>query len=318
MNGSQRAVAALRAAGCGPHVVTIGNFDGVHRGHQHLIRLVREHGQAAGIRSLVITFEPHPTSVLRPDTPFERLTSPAAKLTLLHRTGVDAVVVVPFDLEFASLEPDAFLQLMTDTVHPRAVYVGEGFRFGRGRAGDGATIAAFGREAGFETIVIPRLRDGDVVISSSAIRSALHSGRVDAAATMLGRRYRLSGTVEHGVARGRELGYPTANLHVPNWTCIPKDGIYAAYAHVAGEDANARQAMVYIGSRPTFDNGDRLVEVNILDFDGDLYTREIEIEFVAFVRDDAAFETVAALVRQIAIDERETRAILGHSSPESR
>src|SRR5688500_14900264 len=149
--------AALARLPATPHVVTIGNFDGVHRGHQYLVGQVVERSRAAGVRALVITFEPHPTAVLRPDVPFERLTSPDDKLRLLYAAGADDIAVLPFERAFAALSPDAFLHLITDATRPVAVYVGEGFRFGHQRAGDGQTIRAFGERAGFDTVVLPRL-----------------------------------------------------------------------------------------------------------------------------------------------------------------
>ncbi|RIK42857.1 MAG: bifunctional riboflavin kinase/FAD synthetase [Chloroflexi bacterium] len=304
----------------GAHVVTIGNFDGVHLGHRFLIDIVRGRAAAEGARSMVITFEPHPISVLRPDAPFDRLSTPELKLSLLEAAGVDDIVVIPFDHAFAALSPEAFLRLVVEEAHPVAIYVGEGFRFGRARAGDGSTIVEHGRVLGYDGQVITRLADehGEVV-SSSAIRQALREGAVERAARMLGRRYRLRGTVEHGVARGRELGYPTANLHLPRWACVPGDGIYAGYAHVKQRAQQPMQAMIYIGTRPTFDNGERLVEVNILDFDGDLYTLDLEVEFVAFVRGDMAFDSVEDLVAQIADDETKTRArLLAEASEDAR
>jgi riboflavin kinase/FMN adenylyltransferase len=300
-----------------PHAVTIGNFDGVHRGHQYLIQRVVERARRDGTRSLVVTFEPHPTSVLRPDHPFQRLTSEDDKRRLLCATGVDDLLVIPFSREFASLEPDEFLTHLAQHVHPTSIYVGEGFRFGRGRSGDGTTIRAFGELHGFDTVILPRLRDGEREISSSAVRTALQSGDVTTAAHALGRRYRLRGVVEHGAARGRELGYPTANLLVQDDLLIPMDGIYAAYAHVEQRHLGPRQSMVYIGSRPMFDGGGTHVEVNILDFAGDLYTLDIEIEFVEFMRGDAVFDSIDDLVRQIALDEERTRASLARNHPES-
>lgn len=298
------------------HSMTIGNFDGVHLGHQYLIQRVIDDARSRSLRSLVVTFEPHPTTVLRPDVPFHRLATPDRKLELLKATGVDDVAVVPFDREFAALEPDAFLSLLTRTVQPAAVFVGSGFRFGKGRSGDGATIDAFGQSHGFDTTIVERLQDGDVTISSSSIREALVHGNIARATASLGRRYRLKGSVEHGAARGRELGFPTANLLLPNDVCIPADGIYAGYAHVSDASSGPRSAMIYIGSRPTFDNGDRQVEVNILDFQGDLYTLDLEIEFVAWIRSDRAFDTAEALATQMHDDESMSRAVLASSHPE--
>ena len=311
------AVASLEQVARVPHVITIGNFDGVHRGHQYLIQRVIDDARARGHRSLIVTFEPHPTAVLRPDVPFQRLATPERKLHLLSATGVDEIAVIPFDREFASLEPNEFLDVLARLTQPVAVFVGSGFKFGKGRSGDGDTIEAFGREHGFETTVIPRLQDGDVTISSSSVREALTHGNITRATGSLGRRYRLAGTVEHGAARGRSLGFPTANLLVPNDILIPADGIYAGYAHLSDQQLGARAAMIYIGTRPTFDNGERHVEVNILDFQGDLYTLDLEIEFVAWVRGDQVFESADALSAQMHDDESTSRAILAGSQPET-
>lgn len=300
---------ALERCGPGPHVVTIGNFDGVHRGHQYLMSLVVDEARRHGVHSLVVTFEPHPTTVLRPDVPFTRLTSPQEKLRLIRATGVDDIAVIPFTVEFATLEPDEFLQLLHETVRPLAVFVGEGFRFGHNRAGDGATIRAFGERAGFVTTVVPRLRDGDQVISSSSVRAALLAGDVGRARAWLGRPYRLSGTVVRGAGRGRELGFPTANIPIDPLLAVPADGIYAAWAELPGE-ASCHQALAYIGSRPTFDNGQRVVEVHVLDYSGDLYDQEIAVEFVDFVRGDQAFSSIPALIDQMRDDERAIRRIL--------
>lgn len=308
--GRDAAIHALGQLPRQPHVITIGNFDGVHRGHRYLIQRVIDEAQARSARSLVITFEPHPTQVLRPDVPFQRLTSGDEKLRLIRATTVDDLVVIAFDRSFASLEPDEFLALVTDAAAPMLVFVGEGFRFGRGRAGDGETIRLFGAAHGFDTTVIQRLRDGDTVISSSSVRQALQRGDIASANMLLGRRYRLSGTVEHGAARGRELGFPTANLLLPIDACVPSDGIYAALAHVRGERSSPYWSMVYIGTRPTFDNGDRIVEANLLDFSGDLYTRELEVEFVGRIRGDRAFESPEALTAQMHADETDTRVLL--------
>lgn len=309
-NTSEATYETLANVGSGAHSVTIGNFDGVHRGHQYLVRSVTDDAAERGIRSLVITFEPHPTTVLRPAVTFERLTTPERKLKLIAALGVDDVAVVPFTPDLAALDPDDFLRLVTGAVQPEAVFVGEGFRFGRARSGDGKTIRAFGEVSGFQTHILLRLQDAEDMISSSNIRAALHSGELDNANRWLGRRYRFGGRVEHGAARGRELGFPTANLLVEREVCVPADGIYAALAHLPNSCEVVWQAMVYIGSRPTFDNGERTVEVNVLDFSGDLYTQTLEIELVSRVRGDQKFESADALARQMHADEVDARAAL--------
>jgi riboflavin kinase/FMN adenylyltransferase len=309
-------VQALRGVVEQPHSVTIGNFDGVHLGHRYLIQHLIDDAHARGTRSLLITFEPHPTSVLRPDIRLERLTTPEQKIELLEATGLDEIAVVKFTPDVAAIEPEEFLSIVVASTQAKSVIVGEGFRFGRRRAGDTETIRHFGAKHGFETTILTRLRGDAEMISSTNIRAALHSGDLEHANQWLGRRYRLIGTVMHGKARGRELGFPTANLVLPPDLCIPGDGIYAAFAHVPTRNSGPHQAMVYIGTRPTFDNGDRIVEANILDFSGDLYTQTLELEFVAFVRGDAAFESPEALSAQMARDEDMTRSILQHDDAE--
>ena len=285
MNAAPKSVAAaLASVGGGPHVVTIGNFDGVHRGHRYLLGLVRERAEHERARAAVVTFEPHPTAVLRPDQPFERLTPSDDKLRQLRAAGIADVVVIPFTHEFAALTPDQFLDELTQALRPVAIYVGEGFRFGARRAGDGDTLREYAAAHGFDAVVVERLTDGDANVSSSTMRAALRSGDLVEAERALGRRYRLRGQVQHGAARGRELGYPTANLELPSDACVPMDGIYAAYAHVEAARAWSAQAMVLHWTAPDVDNGARFVEVNILDFTGDLYTLERQIEFVKFVR----------------------------------
>ncbi|HUG15206.1 MAG TPA: bifunctional riboflavin kinase/FAD synthetase [Thermomicrobiales bacterium] len=299
-------------------VVTIGNFDGVHRGHQFLIGCVIADARKRGARSLVITFEPHPSAVLRPDVTFQRLTTSIEKQNLLAASGADELLILPFTRRFAEQEPVDFLRRLRECATPAATFVGEGFRFGRDRAGDGETIREFGMVHGFETTVITRLRENGGVISSSSIRNALARGDIAAANDWLGRRYRLRGSVEHGAARGRELGFPTANLMLDESVCLPADGIYAAHARVVDGDIGMRQAIVYVGARPTFAGDDRLVEAYILDFNGDLYTSELEVEFAQFIRADAKFDSPEALAAQMARDEIAARAAFAEQTGAAR
>lgn len=306
----ERAKATLAAVEDAPHVVTIGNFDGVHRGHQYLIDKVKAAANDRGAKSLAITFEPHPVAVLRPERAPERIATAAEKLRLLRATGLDDVSVIEFTREFSTLTAEEFLDLLLSTVQPVEVFVGEGFRFGKGRSGDSDTIRLFGQTHGFDTTIVTRLSDDDAMVSSSNIRAALRNGDVAEAERCLGRRYRLLGTVEHGEARGRELGFPTANLTVDPSICVPADGIYAALAHLPDGQMSARKAIVYIGTRPTFDNDNHIIEAYILDFSGDLYTQELEIEFVAHIRGDQAFDSAEQLIDQMNRDEQAARIIL--------
>lgn len=266
--------------------------------------------------SLVVTFEPHPIAVLRPEYAPLRIATPEAKVEALRECGIDEVAVLPFDRELASLEPEVFLTLVSDAARPTDVVVGDGFRFGKQRRGDFGTLVEAGQKRGFAAHSIDPLVDDVGVVSSSRIRTALIEGDVAEAERLLGRRYRLCGQVEHGAARGRDLGYPTANLHIPVGLCVPADGIYAAYAHLDGPNGAERQALVYIGTSPTFGARERLVEVNILDFRGDLYSRELEIEFVGRVRADGIFENAEALMEQMADDETTSRVLLAATDPE--
>lgn len=297
--------------------MTIGNFDGVHRGHQYLLDQVTSLARDHNVPSLVVTFEPHPIAVLRPEQAPPRISTPESKVAELRRHGIDEIAVIPFDREFASLSPETFLAVLTEWASPVAVLVGEDFRFGRMRAGDFQTIVEFGKQHGFSTHAVEELTDESGIVSSTRIRGALLAGDIDTAAELLGRRYQLSGQVEHGMARGRDLGYPTANLDVPNELCIPSDGIFAGFAHLDERSNGPRQAMIYIGTSPTFGERERRVEVNILDYRGDLYSRELGIEFVAFVRGDRVFESPELLSEQMGKDEAASRSILSGVRPEA-
>lgn len=307
--------ATVQAAEPTRQVVTIGNFDGVHRGHASLLAAVVAEARQRNLPSVALTFEPHPLRVLRPASAPLRLTTPDERERLLHAHGINHVQVLAFDADLAHLSADAFLDRLVADVRPAAILVGEGFRFGHQRQGDTSTMQAHGEQHGYDTIVVPLLGDGTERRSSSAVRSAVLRGDVATAATILGRRFRVTGQVEHGEARGRDLGFPTANLAIPSEMCVPGDGIYAAFARVVGID-RALSAMVYIGSRPTFDGGERIVEVNILDFSGDIYTRTLEIEFVAWIRGDRAFASAEALIERMQQDDTDTRAVLAATAPE--
>lgn len=307
----------FESTGDSPSVVTIGNFDGVHRGHQYLLNLVVERARELGVRPLVVTFEPHPVSVLRPDRPMPRVTLPSQKLKAFRECGIDDVVVVPFDQEFAAVTAEGFLELVLTYTRPLEIIVGEDFRFGKGREGDGAYISDFAARHGFSASIIKRVEREDVVVSSSLVREAISEGDVNRTEELLGRRFRLYGVVERGFARGRELGYPTANLMVVGELIVPASGIYAGYVHIRNGVQPPRQGLIYIGTSPTFEPRHRTVEAHILDFDADLYARGIEIEFVARLRGDEKFDSVEALLDQIRQDERQAREIFRNCAPES-
>jgi riboflavin kinase/FMN adenylyltransferase len=288
-------------------VLAIGNFDGVHRGHQALLRAAKTQAAALGAPAGVILFEPHPREFFQPDKPHFRLTPVARKLELLEQQQMDVAVVLPFDTALASLSPEAFIErILVDALAVRHVVIGYDFHFGRARAGDPETMRRAGREAGFGVTVVPQVGDQGDVFSSNAIRAELAHGDVAGAARMLGSWWRITGKVVGGFKRGTGLGFPTANIALPPGTALAH-GIYAARVHV-GDRTYAGAA--YLGTRPTFDNGAPVLEVFLLDFDGDLYGREITVELIDFVREDVKFASAEALKEQIARDCAKAQALL--------
>jgi riboflavin kinase / FMN adenylyltransferase len=289
-------------------VLAIGNFDGVHAGHQALIQTARaEAARHSDARAGVMIFEPHPRRFFQPDTPHFQLTPLALKLDLLARYGVDMAVILPFDAAFSSLTADAYIeQVLVAGLGIRHVMVGYDFHFGKGRSGGPAILAAAGRALGFDVTIIDPVKTGTTVASSSAIRAALTSGDVAGAAAMLGHWWRVCGTVTGGAKRGTGMGYPTANMALPSGTTLGH-GIYAARVYV-GDDVHAGAA--YLGTRPTFDDGTAVLETFLLDFDGDLYGQTIAVEFIARLRGDAKFADMPDLVAQMDRDVASARVHL--------
>jgi riboflavin kinase/FMN adenylyltransferase len=294
-------------------VITIGAYDGVHRGHRTVIGEVRMLAAERGCATAVVTFDRHPAAVVRPESAPKLLTDLDQRLELLAATGVEYTLVIPFD-EARSREPaeDFVKEVLVDCLHARAVVVGEDFHFGRGRGGNVELLRAMGPEHDFETIglglvQVPGL-DGPV--SSTAIRELLAEGRVAEAATLLGRPHEVRGTVQPGDKRGRELGFPTANVMVPEEICLPADGIYAGWYE--RPDGRVHASAISLGRRPTFyESADAsLLEAHLLDFDGDLYGEPAKVRFVSRLRGEERFDSVDALVAQITRDVEATRAAL--------
>ncbi len=290
-------------------VATIGTFDGVHRGHQALIGLVVNRAREQGIQSAVVTFEPVPISVLRPELYRGRLTTLEEKLRLLRDSGADHIEVVPFTRELAVLSPEEFLQMLIEKIGMVELWVGDDFALGRKRSGTIDVIREIGVSQGFSLDVFPRLPEGEAPISSTAVRKAIESGDVSSAASMLGRPYRVSGEVIHGAHLGRQIGFPTANFAPPAGMIQLADGIYASLATVPGQFTD-RPAMTYLGTRPTVDGGERQVETNVLDFSGDLYGTWMTVDLIERIRPDQTFDGLEALVEQLKIDETAIRAVL--------
>ena len=288
-------------------ILTVGVFDGVHLGHRHLIARLIEDAAAAGCRPGIVTFRNHPASVLRADFKPRYLTSLAERLSLLRALGADPVVPVTFDLELSKLSARDFVLRLQTYLRMVGLVFGPGFAIGRNREGDAATLVSLGGELGFSVTVADLLEERGQPVRSTAVRRALAEGEISRVAAMLGRNFELRGTVVKGVGRGRTLGFPTANLGVASGMAIPRDGIYATWAH---QDGRRLMAATSIGTRPTFEESERTVEAFIMDFDEDLYDREIRLEFVRRLRDEEKYETVEALQEQVARDVDQTRAIL--------
>jgi riboflavin kinase/FMN adenylyltransferase len=281
-------------------VLTIGVFDGVHLGHQHLISQLKEKSKEAGLLSVVVTFSQHPQAMLAPYAELPYLTSLEERVELIQALGVGHIVVLPFTNELAQLTARDFISLLREFLRMRRLVIGPDFALGRGREGNAEVLRSLGQKFDFAVEIVPPLMIGEQVVSSTTIRRGLAEGDVENIATMLGRRFRLSGTVVHGDHRGGPLlGFPTANLAIPGNHVLPADGIYFTLAHL--KDAGYRSA-TSIGVRPTFDPGDRTIETYILDFNGDLYGRQLTIEFVRRLRDELRFETPDALKAQIESD----------------
>jgi riboflavin kinase / FMN adenylyltransferase len=289
-------------------VATIGNFDGHHVGHRSLLRLVVEAARRRNGTALVLTFDPHPVKILAPQVGLRYLTSPDEKLARFEEAGIDEVVLLEFDRAFAALSPEAFAdEVLARGLRLKELYVGEHFAFGHKRAGKIGDLAAFGRRLGFAVHPLPPVVVEGVIVSSTRIRRLIQEGDVRQAATLLGRRYALGGVVSAGAQRGQSLGWPTANLKLPPDRVVPADGVYAAITMV---DAQRYDSIAYIGTRPTFDAGERLLEVNLLDGAHDLYGRSLAVEFVERVRGDLRFAEPDALSRQIAVDVERAKAML--------
>jgi riboflavin kinase / FMN adenylyltransferase len=293
-------------------VLSIGNFDGVHRGHQAIIGAAGRRARAAGVEAVAFTFDPHPLTILAPDRAPATLTLLDEKLRWLEAAGADVAVVVESRPEFFNSPAEVFVEeVILGRLKPIAVVEGPSFRFGRHRQGGPETLAAAGKKHGFEFEVVPSVRVAlgghpDTVISSSLVRHLLGSGTVDQAAVCLGRPYALLGTVQPGASRGRALGFATANLAVHAPQLIPAEGVYAGRA-VSGTRACA--AAISIGHTPTFDGDRQLVEAHLLDFSGDLYGSDLRLEFLAWIRPQQKFASPAELKRQIELDILTTRTV---------
>lgn len=288
--------------------LSIGMFDGVHRGHQMLIENVLLRAAAIGARSMVLTFRNHPLSLLAPAFAPKLINSPEEKAALIESFGVDVCAIIEFDRAFASITAGEFIdEILLRRCNTRAIICGEDFRFGANGEGDIEMLRRRAETGDFALHVCPAMMDDGAPIRSSRIRSLLAEGRLEAVNAMLGHAFVLSGRVVQGDQRGRKLGFPTANLEVPAWRLIPGMGIYAVRARVGDRQWGA---MLNIGTRPTFDGRTLSIEAYLFDFEGELYGLDMSLSFVARVRDERRFESAEALIAQMQNDEKICRAML--------
>jgi len=295
-------------------VVTIGAYDGVHLGHRAVISQVRERAATLGAKSVVVTFDRHPASVVRPESAPKLLTDPAQKLELLASTGIDATMVVPFGVDESHEAPSDFVQrVLVDALKMRAVIVGEDFHFGYKRGGNVALLREMSSANDFEVSPLALIARADGVneaVSSTAIRRALSGGDVRRAAGMLGRQHEVRGTVVQGDKRGRTIGFPTANVAIDGSLCLPADGVYAARVIIG--DGSSHNAAINLGRRPTFyEHAEHSVlEAHLLDFSGNLYGQVLRVSFVEFLRGERKFAGIDELRAQLQTDIAQARAAL--------
>jgi riboflavin kinase/FMN adenylyltransferase len=304
--------------GWGRSVVTIGVFDGVHRGHQQILGHTVKKARSMGVPAVVVTFDPHPSEVVRPGSHPAVLTEPGRKADLMAALGVDALCVIPFTLDFSRLTPETFVHdILVDTLHASLVVVGENFRFGHRAAGSVQTLTQLGQRFGFavegaKLVTVPNHAAGEeITFSSTYIRACINAGDVTAAEAALGRPHRLEGIVVRGDRRGHELGFPTANLSTPRYAAIPADGVYAGrFSLLNSPSRPPLMAAVSVGTNPTFSGRERRVEAFVLDVDEDFYGQRVAVDFVAKLRDMARFDSSEALVEEMHRDVRRARDLL--------
>lgn len=297
-------------------VVTIGVFDGVHRGHRQIIGLAVERARELGVPSVVLTFDPHPMEVVRPGSHPPMLTGTRQKADILEGLGVDVTCVLPFTLDFSRLTHDEFVHaVLVEKLHARVVIVGENFRYGHNGKGNVASLTDAGRRFGFTVEGVPLLGSGDTTWSSTYVRSCVDAGDVEGAAAALQRDHRIDGVVVRGDQRGRDLGYPTANVEPLPYSAVPADGIYAG--RLLRADGSVLPAAISIGTNPTFAGRERRVEAFVIDAEPglDLYGEHVGLTFASRLRDTIRFQTVEPLLVQMAEDVERTRSLLaGHPS----
>ena len=292
-------------------VVTVGVFDGVHRGHKHLLHILKERARRKGYNTGVLTFRNHPKAVFDKNFVPQYITSLDDRIQLIKEEGVDFVAAIPFTRETSIIKADTFTKLLKNKLHMKGLVIGPDFALGHKREGDLKKLIVLGKEMDFFVEEVPVMQDNDEAVRSTGVRESILSGKIESATRMLGRYFSINGVVEHGEKRGRELGFPTANLRISLEMIIPANGIYATIAHLGSEkDTRTHFSSTSIGTRPTFEGTDRSIEAYLLDFDADLYGQTIQLDFVRRLRDELKFDTVDALLLQMEQDVKNTRHYL--------
>jgi len=280
-------------------VVTLGNFDGVHRGHQKLFNNAISMAKTHHGTSIILTFDPHPLKLLHPEIVIPQITPMDVKLQLLSNSGMDRVILQPFTHDFAKINAEDFIEnILVKCLNPEIVIVGQNFRFGKDKKGDISFLKKLGKKLGYMVLEVEHVMDNDIVVSSSVIRSDIQNGSMVRAEKFLGRPYMIAGSVVQGDNRGREIGFPTANIETTH-ELIPPNGVYAVLVKIRNEFKNA---VANIGVRPTFNKSERTIEVHLLDYDNSLYHHDLSIYFIKKLRDEVRFESVEALINKIKND----------------
>jgi riboflavin kinase/FMN adenylyltransferase len=288
-------------------LLTIGVFDGVHLGHKYLISQLKEYARQQNLLSGVITFRQHPQEVLSSQSQLPFLTDLSQRADLLKNEGIEAIIILSFTHELAQLSARQFLSLLKEYIRMRGLVIGYDFALGRNKEGNTDALRALGQEMGFSLIVVPPIIIDGEVVSSTAIRNALAEGDMNRVQNLIGRPFRLHGSVIPGAGRGMELGFPTANLDIDTEQALPAEGVYATWTYI---DNKACQSVTNIGYRPTFGDSDRTVEVYLLDYHSDLYEHELKIDIVERLRGEKKFNTVEELKKQLTKDVEQGRTIL--------
>ncbi len=299
----------------GGTVVTVGTFDGVHRGHWMVLQEICARARATGRRSVLVTFDPHPLRIVRPEHAPRLLTTPIEKKEILAESGLDYAVFISFTEALSRYEPRRFVEeILVARLGVRELVIGYDHGFGRDRSGDADTLRAIGKEMGFDVSVVPPVQTDGGAVSSSRVRKAVADARMEEARACLGRPYSIRGVVVRGDGRGRHLGFPTANLAVSNGDkLIPRRGVYAVRGVLR---SGTYPGALHLGPRPTFKGSPPAIELHLIDFEGDLYGETVRVDFIRFLRDVRPFATVASLVEQMREDVDEARTVLAADATE--